>query len=252
MMRRVRQVIIILSGIALSGCQSEAVTERRVKAIPVKSEVAVTKPATNKTENTIKIKKAPVYIDLGPIETVALPSTPITVTKETSVTKPSFKPSTAKIERNISPSEAVLAEQLRPASEGASALSIKQASGKLSDRCDPIYWGGQTPPANLGCYSGHGSGANTSAYRSPLPGTYIRLAPQSELQLKDAEFVVREIGNSDIRVSDDVMGAILLVRSRRQQQPQSIPALESLDDSRKPEAPIENGGLPPSVLLPDS
>ncbi len=249
-MRRVRQGIIILSGIALSGCQTEAMPGRTTKTVPVKPKVAVSKPATPKA--TTPIKKAPVYIDLGPIETVALPSAPITVTREASVTKPSVRPSPVKIEQNISPSEAVLAEQLRPASEGTSALLIKQASGELSDRCDPIYWGGQTPPANLRCNSVHDSVENTNAYRSPLPGTYIRLAPKSELQLNDAEFVVREIGNSDTKVSDDVMGAILLVRSRQQNQPQPVLARESLDDGRTPELPLENVGLPPSVLLPDS
>lgn len=257
-MQYVRRGILIFFGITLSGCQSIVASERIINTTPAKSKSATSKPVTNTiAKQATKIPRkptvqTPVYIDLGPIETVALPAGPTKQSTVVNLSNPAIRQSTAKFGRDISPSAAVTAEQLRPSLSRASDLLVEQPSGTLSDRCDPSYWGGQVPPAGHGCHTDIQNvhyGKNASVL---LPGTYIRLDPKSELQLEDAALVARKVGMLDTSFSDDTLGAVLLVRTGQQSQPKLMSANNKASGNDPLGVAVNIAPVLPSVLVPGS
>ncbi len=257
-MQYVRRGILIFFGITLSGCQSTESPERFIKTIPTKPKSIISKPATNAITKQAAKKapkpapQTPVYIDLGPIETVALPTAPTKPLTEKKIFRPAVEQPTVKFGRDISPSATVTAEQLRASSDKASDLLVEQPSEILSDRCDPSYWGGQAPPADRGCHIVTENVEYGDDHPALLPGTYIRLAPKSDLQLENAGQISRKVGVLDTRVSDDALGAVLLLRPGQQGQSQTVPKVEGINENDSLDVPVNIETLLPSVLLSGS
>lgn len=257
-MQYVQRGILILLGITLNGCQSTESPERFIKTIPTKPKSIISKPATNAVTKQVTKKapktatQTPVYIDLGPIKTVTLPTVPTKPLTEKKIFRHSIEQPTAKFRRDISPSAAVTAEQLRASSDKASDLLVEQPSGILSDRCDPSYWGGQAHPVDRSCHTVTENAEYGGDHPALLPGTYIRLAPKSDLQLENAGKIARKVGVLETRVSDDALGAVLLLRPGQQGQSQPVPTIDGINENDPLDVPVNIKTLPPSVLLPGS
>jgi len=233
---------------ALVGCQNHAAVGH--KAEISKRNATATKP--DKIVAREPIAAEPVYIDLGPIETVALTTVPPETIVQPFVPVEAVPASASAFDQVISPSDAVATEQLRLAPTDGVDLIVEQPSGALSDRCDPGYWGGAQPPADLGCDDIGQTVPRLTEYQALQPGTYIRLPSKTAHEVTDANLLVRKVGEADTEFSEEAIGAVLLVGSRRSGRPQLSVIPIPVEDTAVPSAFPDQTAPSLPILLPRS
>lgn len=251
MSEKCRIGLAVVFGLALSGCQTQPDGERSVLTNPQKPKPNFSKVA--ETEERKRSGPEPVFIDLGPIETIALSPFATFQSSVLPVMETHKNPEPLPLHTVLSPAESVRAIQLASSGGSETDLRVEQPSGPLNDRCDPAYWGGAVPPVSLGCDNALQAHSDRRTHRAPQPGTYVRINQKSPVRLDDAALIARKLSGSEKETSEDALGAVLILGSSGPASRGRASLLyQRSDEDVDPAIPVEGDAVSPSVRLPGS
>ena len=255
---RSRRIVVgAIAVLVLSSCQDTASSKARTF-----SETPSDKPASPPSSLSDQtVATTPVYIDLGPIETVNLST--VTVPSSSASPPVSYSPLVPHVQqssldrvsafdRPVPATEAITTQQLQFSSAAQeNPFDIEQPAGTLADRCDPEYRGG-IPSATLHC----GDLVITKPFprevRRAQPGAYIRLTPQRAVLVQDADLILREGERSNKKFSDEALGAILIIDAARPSRTaqQIEPDLKDFSAEEGVDTQLQEGTVQPFLPVP--